>query len=130
MALDCVNIFETRTWTSKDDATVTVDYRPFSGPLSVTSTAQEDLNHEVIRAYLNRCIVRVTNVNIPTRELVKHPETGKSEWVVTTKHYDEWRHGRDPEVNWADVLPPREANELWVLIAAFSRLSAEARRDS
>ena len=130
MSLDCINIFETKTWTLQDDPTVTIEYRPYAGALPIYDADEDARNASVIRAYLNRCIVRVTNVNIPTREMVKNAETGKTEPKVSVKHYDEWRKGRDPEVNWAEVLPPKEANELWILIAAFSRLSSEARRDS
>lgn len=128
MPLNCVNIFETRTWASKDDPTITVEYRPFAGPLSVTAGTQEERTNEVIRAYLNRCIMRVTNVNVPVRELNKNA-AGQPEWIVAVKHYDEWKHDRDPFVDWAAVLPPTEANTLWLMIAAFSRLSSEERRD-
>jgi hypothetical protein len=129
MSLDCINIFDTKTWAMSSDPTVTVEYRPFSGPLTVVGIDEQARTMELVRAYLNRCIVKVTNVNIPIRELGKDA-AGKPEWTVTVKHFDEWKRGRDPEVNWADVLPPKEANELWISIAAVSRLSAEARRDS
>lgn len=112
-----INPKETYFWSPEECPDTVFEYRAYTGPLIPPTTIPEEALVYTIKAYLNHCLVSVTNIEIPVTE--------NGETVM--RPFEKW-DGR-PKVNWATILPWKTQNKLGMLISDITRLDGAEARD-
>lgn len=102
--MKCIDPKQRWTWQHPEYPETSFEYKALAGPL---------LSRDIGARYLNACITRATNVDIPGIGPV-------SLWDAVT----------GPAVEWAAILPADVSNALFLAIAGVSQLSADESRDS